>query len=137
VTVSRPCQFCGLREAWSERSWCRACETYVGCEQCGLKRGAPPEVGICERCRRLNAIELRAFTAAAELVARTDLTKLGGRVVYPFRVPISNVDAARLARAARELQEAMRELQAAPRKGPKRAETPALEVKAWRRGSRK
>lgn len=79
-------------------------------------------MGICERCRRLNAIELRSFAAAAELVASTDLQRLGGRVVYPFRVPLSNVDAQRLARAAKPLQEAMRELRAASRKGPKRAE---------------
>lgn len=86
-------------------------------------------MGICERCRRLNAIELRAFAEAVELVARTDLDKLGGRVVYPFRVPLTNVDAARLARAARPLQRALRELQAARRKGPKRVD--AQEEKPW------
>jgi hypothetical protein len=85
-------------------------------------------VGICERCRRLNAIELRSFAAAAEMVASVDLAKLGGRVVYPFRVPLSNVEAARLARAARELQREMRALQQQPRKGPKRAER-TVEVK--------
>jgi len=123
--------------ASSARSWCRVCETYVRCEQCGLRHGAPPDVGLCERCRRLNAIELRSFYAAAELVAGLDLAKVGGRVVYPFRVPISNVEAARLARAARALQVAMRELQAAQRKGPKRAELSTQEgVKQCRRSRR-
>jgi hypothetical protein len=70
---------------------------------------------------------VREFYAAAELIERLDLEKLASCVVYPFRVPLSNVDAARLARAARELQREMRALQQ-PRIGPKRAER-TVEVK--------
>jgi len=101
---------------------------------------APPELQICERCRRLNAIELREFFAAVTVIARVELDELGRRVVFPFRVPITNVDAARLARAARELQEAAQELELAelrrsPRKGPKRVERTQGE-KRWNESSR-
>jgi len=107
----------------------------VACTQCKLGHAAPSEVGVCEHCRRLNAIELREFFSAVTFIARLELQELGGRTVYPFRVPLSPIDAARLARAARALQEAARELELAElrrskRKGPKRVDGSTQE-KPW------
>jgi hypothetical protein len=109
---------------------------FVTCADCGIPSRAPEEIGTCQRCRQRNAHAVREFHDAAALIGALDLEALATSVVYPFRVPLSNVEAARLARAARPLQVAVRELQL-ERKGPKRAETSALEVKQWRRGNRK
>jgi len=115
----------------------------VECEQCGGARRAPVDIGLCERCRRLNAIDVRQLYAAALMLAWLDLEHLANaQVTFPHRVPLTGVEAAKLARAARALQEAtldlaeLAELRDAPRKGPKRASS-AREVKAWRRRVRK
>jgi hypothetical protein len=100
----------------------------VTCSACNIPRRAPAEIGVCERCRQRNAHLVRDFYAAAEVIERADLEALGALVVYPFRVPMSNLEATRLARASTELQREMRALQHVQRKGPKRAES-ALEVK--------
>lgn len=103
----------------------------VKCSACGLTN-APEPIGVCERCRRRNSWDLRAFHEAAMVIGRLDLDTIGGLIVYPFRVPLEGVDAARLARAARPLQVAVRELQQ-PRKPAKSVETPTQEgVKQWK-----
>jgi len=98
-------------------------------------------VHVCEHCRRRNAIELREFFAAVMVIAGLELAELGRRVVYPYRAPVTNVDAERLARAALELQAAARELELAElrranRKPPKRVET-TQGVKRWDERSRR
>ncbi len=100
----------------------------VTCATCNIPSRAPADVGVCQRCRQRHAHAVRDLHAAVEVIERLDLEALSTAVTYPFRVPLSNVDVARLARAARPLQEALRELRAAERRGPQRAER-ASEVK--------
>lgn len=100
----------------------------VACEQCGGERRAPAEIGLCDHCRRRNALDVRQLYAAVCMLAWLDLEHLArAQVTYPHRVPLTGLEAAALARAARALQAAALALPAAPflreapRKGPKRA----------------
>jgi hypothetical protein len=124
------CNWCGRLEADEPAAtWCRICVVLVECEQCLGARRAEPELGLCDLCRRRNALDVRKLYAAAESLAWLDLEHLeAAPVTYPHRVPLTGLEAARLARAARELRAAALELAAAPllrdavRKGPQRAE---------------
>lgn len=136
-----PCGFCGRETAADPHEWCRVCQTHVTCGQCGGAHLAPPEIGVCERCRYRNVTELRQLHAIATAVAALDLAELPGRVVYPFRSPLDSLEAARLARAALELQAAARavlglaELRASQRKGPKRATAAQEGGRRWKKRS--
>jgi hypothetical protein len=134
--VRHVCTFCGSFAADEPNAlWCRVCVTLVDCEQCFGRRRAPPEIGLCDRCRRLNAIDVRRLFAAALAVSWLDLEHLArAQVTHPHRVPLSGLEAAALARAARPLQAAALALPVSPllrdvlRKGPKRAERAPKEV---------
>lgn len=87
---------------------------------------------------------MRQLFVAAVAVAALDLEHLmTAPVVYPHRVPLTSLEAARLARAARELAAAALELvgaptlRDAPRKPPRRAERPATSSEAARRRGRR
>lgn len=76
-------------------------------------------------------MDVRKLFQAAQLLAWLDLEHLmRAPVCYPHRVPLTGMEAARLARAARELRAAALELveaptlRDAPRKGPQRAQRP-------------
>lgn len=145
-TPRHVCTFCGSWAADQPNAlWCRVCVALAACEQCGGARRAPPDIGLCDRCRRLNAIDVRQLFVAAAAVAALDLEHLmSAPVVYPYRTPLTSLEAARLARAARELAAAALELvgaptlRDAPRKPPQRAlRAPAATSSQTRRRGRR